>query len=124
MDLFADFTFEAAHRLPHVAPDHKCARLHGHSFKIELTIEGPVDPQTGWFIDYGALDALWARCPGMRDRVMTEQGEIREHVNVFVGNENVRYSGDLNTPLHDSAEITILPAISGGGRYRSGRSWR
>ena len=52
MDLFADFTFEAAHRLPNVAPDHKCARLHGHSFRVRVTVTGPVDPVLGWVIDF------------------------------------------------------------------------
>lgn len=57
--LIKEYRFEAAHRLPRVPEGHKCARLHGHSFKIELAIAGPVDPDTGWFIDYGELDALW-----------------------------------------------------------------
>jgi molybdopterin converting factor small subunit len=61
-----------------------------------------------------ALAALWAQYPGIRDRVVDEQGQIREHVNVFVGNENVRYTGVLQTRLPNDAEITILPAISGG----------
>jgi molybdopterin synthase sulfur carrier subunit len=61
-----------------------------------------------------ALEALWVRCPGMRDRVVTEQAQIREHINVFVGNEDVRHTGGLQTPIVDGAEITILPAISGG----------
>jgi len=50
--LIREFTFEAAHRLPHVPEGHKCARLHGHSFRIELICEGPIDPQTGWLIDF------------------------------------------------------------------------
>jgi 6-pyruvoyltetrahydropterin/6-carboxytetrahydropterin synthase len=57
--LIREQRFEAAHRLPKVPAGHKCARLHGHSFKIELVVAGPVDPETGWFIDYGELDALW-----------------------------------------------------------------
>ena len=61
-----------------------------------------------------ALDALFARHPGLRDRVLTDQGEIREHVNLFVGNENSRYTGGLATTLGHASEITIVPAISGG----------
>jgi sulfur-carrier protein len=61
-----------------------------------------------------ALEALWKRYPGIRDRVVTEQAQIREHINVFVGNEDVRYTGGLQTPLADGAEISIVPAISGG----------
>lgn len=61
-----------------------------------------------------ALEALWALHPGMRDRVMTEQGEVRPHVNVFVGTESSRWSGGLATPVPDGAEVSILPAVSGG----------
>lgn len=61
-----------------------------------------------------ALEALWKRCPGIRDRVVTEQAQIREHINVFVGNEDVRYTGGLQTPIPEGAEIAIIPAISGG----------
>src|SRR4051812_17090874 len=57
--LVHEFKFEAAHRLPKVPAGHKCFRLHGHSFKVELTIAGPVNPETGWFIDFGDLYALW-----------------------------------------------------------------
>jgi 6-pyruvoyltetrahydropterin/6-carboxytetrahydropterin synthase len=61
MDLFADFTFEAAHKLPNVPPEHKCARLHGHSFRVRVTVTGPVDPKLGWVKQaftplYSALD--------------------------------------------------------------------
>ena len=58
VELVKEFRFEAAHRLPHVPPGHRCARLHGHSFRLELSIVGPVDPHTGWFIDFGVLDEL------------------------------------------------------------------
>ena len=61
-----------------------------------------------------ALEALWKRCPGIRDRLVTEQGQIREHINVFIGTENVRYTGGLQTPIPAGAEISIIPAISGG----------
>jgi 6-pyruvoyltetrahydropterin/6-carboxytetrahydropterin synthase len=59
VELIKEYRFEAAHRLPNVPPGHKCARLHGHSFKVELGIKGPVDEHTGWFIDFGRLDDLW-----------------------------------------------------------------
>ncbi len=56
--LIKEYRFEAAHRLPHVPTGHKCARLHGHSFKVEIEVYGPVDAHTGWFIDYGVLDEV------------------------------------------------------------------
>src|SRR2546428_93828 len=54
-----EFRFEAAHKLPHVPPGHKCARLHGHSFKVDLVVEGPVDPATGWMLDFGEIERAW-----------------------------------------------------------------
>jgi 6-pyruvoyltetrahydropterin/6-carboxytetrahydropterin synthase len=57
--LVHEFRFEAAHMLPRVPDGHKCRRLHGHSFKVELSLEGPVDPQTGWFIDFDDIHAAW-----------------------------------------------------------------
>ena len=55
MELFAEFRFEAAHRLPFVAPDHMCARLHGHSYQVRLTVSGPVDSRLGWVADFAEM---------------------------------------------------------------------
>ena len=60
MDIFKEFIFEAAHRLPNVPPGHKCARLHGHSFRVELHVRGPVDRELGWVQDFGDLKAAFA----------------------------------------------------------------
>ena len=65
-----------------------------------------------------ALDQLWSKYPGLRDRVLTERGQIRMHVNIFLGNENVRRKDSLATSISDGDEITILPSVSGGnGSY-------
>jgi len=69
-----------------------------------------------------ALSVLWMLCPGMRDRVVTEQGQVRPHINIFVGDENVRYSGGLATPLHAESVISIVPAVSGGASLMAERS--
>jgi sulfur-carrier protein len=61
-----------------------------------------------------ALALLWREYPGFRDRVVTELGEVRQHVNIFVDGENIRYLGGFDTPVRDGAEIVILPALSGG----------
>ncbi len=55
-----EFTFEAAHRLPHVPAGHKCARLHGHSFRVEVVLRGPVDDTLGWIVDFAAIKDAWA----------------------------------------------------------------
>lgn len=59
MDIFRIFTIEAAHRLPHVPADHKCARLHGHSFRIELHLSGEVNAHTGWIMDFAELKTIF-----------------------------------------------------------------
>jgi len=61
------------------------------------------------------LDALKRACPGVVDRVVDERGRVRRHVNLFVGNEDVRVLGGLEAPVPAGAEVTILPAVSGGG---------
>ncbi len=55
MEIFKEFSFEAAHRLPNVPPGHKCARLHGHTFYVRVHVQGEVDPNTGWVMDFGEI---------------------------------------------------------------------
>jgi 6-pyruvoyltetrahydropterin/6-carboxytetrahydropterin synthase len=52
MIVFREFGFEAAHRLPSVPPEHKCARLHGHSFRVEVHVRGQVGAESGWVMDF------------------------------------------------------------------------
>jgi 6-pyruvoyltetrahydropterin/6-carboxytetrahydropterin synthase len=54
-EIFKEFTFEAAHRLPCVPEGHKCGRLHGHSFRVALHVAGPVEPESGWLMDFAEL---------------------------------------------------------------------
>ncbi|MCG3151947.1 MAG: 6-carboxy-5,6,7,8-tetrahydropterin synthase [bacterium] len=58
--LVKTFTFEAAHRLPYLPSDHKCYRLHGHSFRAEVAVTGELDPALGWVIDYADIKAACA----------------------------------------------------------------
>lgn len=61
-----------------------------------------------------ALALLWRECPAFRDRIINELGDLRPHLNIFVDGESIRFSGGFSTPVHDGAEIVILPALSGG----------
>ena len=60
VELVKEYRFEAAHSLPRVPEGHKCRRVHGHSYKVELAVTGPVDEKTGWLIDFGVIDDAWA----------------------------------------------------------------
>lgn len=55
-----EFSFESAHRLPHVPAGHKCARVHGHSFRCEVVVQGEVDPHFGWVMDFAELETAFA----------------------------------------------------------------
>ncbi len=59
MDIYKDFNFEAAHRLPNVPPGHKCARLHGHSFQVRITVSGDAPEPSGWVMDFADLKAAF-----------------------------------------------------------------
>ena len=59
MDIFKSFTLEAAHRLPNVPAGHKCARVHGLSFRVELHVSGDVGADTGWVMDFGDIKAAF-----------------------------------------------------------------
>jgi 6-pyruvoyltetrahydropterin/6-carboxytetrahydropterin synthase len=60
MEIYKEFHFEAAHRLPRVPHGHKCARLHGHSFQVRIRLEGDVGADTGWVMDFAELKTHFA----------------------------------------------------------------
>lgn len=66
MEIFYEFKFEAAHRLPNVPTDHKCSRLHGHSYQVQVHVSGPIGEQSGWVIDFGNIKGA---CKPVIDRL-------------------------------------------------------
>nr|WP_197040237.1 6-carboxytetrahydropterin synthase QueD [Mycobacterium sp. URHB0044] len=66
MEIFYEFKFEAAHRLPNVPEDHKCSRLHGHSYQVQVHVKGPIGEQSGWVIDFGNIKGA---CKPVIDRL-------------------------------------------------------
>ena len=59
MDIFNIFHLEASRRLPRLPAEHPCSRLHGHSFRIEVHVAGPLDPDLGWVLDFADVQAAW-----------------------------------------------------------------
>jgi 6-pyruvoyltetrahydropterin/6-carboxytetrahydropterin synthase len=59
MELRKTFQFEAAHLLPHLPKSHKCRRLHGHSFKVEIAVTGECDKKLGWVMDYADISTVF-----------------------------------------------------------------
>lgn len=83
------FTFEAAHFLPHVPDTHRCRRMHGHSYKVELTLEGPVDPHTGFVADFFDIEAVFAPLLARLDHYCLNEVEglenpTAEHIAVWI----------------------------------------
>jgi 6-pyruvoyltetrahydropterin/6-carboxytetrahydropterin synthase len=60
MEIYKEFTFEAAHQLPNAPPGHKCRRLHGHSFRAEIRVRGPVAEPAGWVLDFADIKTAFA----------------------------------------------------------------
>lgn len=74
MELRKEFTFAAAHSLPNVPEDHKCRRLHGHTYRVVVVLDGPVDPEMGWVVDFGVVADVWrALCePWLDHRLLND----------------------------------------------------
>ena len=72
MEIYRQFQIEAAHRLPNVPADHKCARLHGHSFRIAVHVTGDVDPDAGWVQDFADIRAAFEQMGGFPDLPLME----------------------------------------------------
>ena len=90
---------------------------------LTIHISGHLKPYTGGKVEFhltgdhrtvrDALDALWRQHAALRDRVLNEQGEIRQHVNIFAGDRDVKRLKGLATPL-SSGDLHIFNAVSGG----------
>jgi molybdopterin synthase sulfur carrier subunit len=62
------------------------------------------------------IDDLDARHPGLKGRLITDEGALHRFVNIYVNDEDVRFTGSLETPLKDGDSVTVLPAVAGGSR--------
>jgi 6-pyruvoyltetrahydropterin/6-carboxytetrahydropterin synthase len=116
MELFKVFQIEAAHRLPHVPVGHKCARIHGHSFRIEIHVEGPVDPQLGWVMDYAEIKSAFAPLFDALDH---------RYLNEIAGLENPTSERlaqwiwqQLKPNLPALSEVVVHETCTSGCRYR------
>ncbi|MGZ8377416.1 MAG: 6-carboxytetrahydropterin synthase QueD [Gemmatirosa sp.] len=116
MEIWREFTFEAAHRLPNVPEGHKCARLHGHSFRVEVHVRGPLDPTLGWVMDFAELKAAWRPLHETLDH---------HYLNDVAGLENPTSEvlarwiwGRLASSVPGLSEIVVRETCTSGCRYR------
>ena len=116
MEIFKEFSFEAAHRLPNVPEDHKCARLHGYSFQIRLSVSGPVGEVSGWVMDFGDIKQAFKPILNQLDHYYLNDIEGLENPT----SENIaRWIWDkLKPTLPELSEIQIRETCTSGCVYR------
>lgn len=116
MHIFKVFTIEAAHRLPNVAVGHKCARLHGHSFRIEVHVAGEPGAESGWVMDFADIKAAFAPLYDQLDH---------HYLNDIPGLENptserlaIWIWQHLKPTLPALDEVVVHETCTSGSRYR------
>lgn len=116
MRLFKEFSFEAAHRLPNVPDGHKCARLHGHSFQVRVTVDGPVGERTGWVMDFADLKAAFGPVYERLDhRYLNEIDGLENPTSEVLSRWIWR---ELRTSVPGLVEIEVRETCTAGCIYR------
>lgn len=118
MEIYKEFTIEAAHRLPLVPSDHKCARLHGHSFRIRIHVEGAIDSERGWVMDFADIKEAFAPIDQLLDHHYLNDVEGLENPT----SENLaRWIWERLTPaLPGLAIVSVSETCTSGCVYRGG----
>ncbi|MCZ7630716.1 MAG: 6-carboxytetrahydropterin synthase QueD [Microthrixaceae bacterium] len=116
MEVYKEFGFESAHRLPNVPEGHKCARLHGHSFRVSVHVEGPVGEASGWVVDFADISAT---CAPVREEL------DHRYLNEIAGLENptsevlAMWIWDrLASRLPGLSMVEVSETCTSGCRYR------
>ncbi|OAI41771.1 6-pyruvoyl tetrahydropterin synthase [Verrucomicrobia bacterium SCGC AG-212-E04] len=119
--LTKDFRFESAQTLPSAPAGHKCAKMHGHSFKVEISVEGEIDPATGWVYDHAKISAAM--------RPLVDQLD-HAYLNDIPGLENptielmaIWFWQKLSPQLPGLAEIVIHETPKARCSYRGPGKW-
>jgi 6-pyruvoyltetrahydropterin/6-carboxytetrahydropterin synthase len=118
ISVFKEFTFEAAHRLPNVPADHKCARLHGHSFQVTVHVEGEPDPESGWVIDFADIERAFAPLHAQLDHQYLNElpgldNPTSERVAVWVWER-------LTATLAGLSKVVVRETCTAGVEYSGG----
>lgn len=116
MEIYKEFTFEAAHRLPNVRPGHKCGRLHGHSFRVQVHVHGEVDPHLGWIIDFADIkDAFKPLYEQLDHNFLNEieglSNPTSENIAVWIWNR-------LHSQLPSLSKVVVSETCTTGCVYR------
>jgi 6-pyruvoyltetrahydropterin/6-carboxytetrahydropterin synthase len=116
MQVWKRFGFEAAHRLPNVAPEHKCARLHGHSYHVAVRVEGPVGDESGWVRDFADLADAWVPLHDALDHRYLNEIDGLENPTAEVLAQWIWQR--LAPALPDLVEVEVAETCTAGCTYR------
>jgi 6-pyruvoyltetrahydropterin/6-carboxytetrahydropterin synthase len=116
MDIFKVFTLEAAHRLPNVPDGHKCARLHGHSFRVEVHLHGTPGADSGWVMDFSDVKAAFQPLHDQLDHRYLNDVEglhnpTSERLSIWIWER-------LKPVLPLLSEVVVHETCTSGCRYR------
>jgi 6-pyruvoyltetrahydropterin/6-carboxytetrahydropterin synthase len=116
MEVFREFTFQAAHSLPGAPEDHKCRRLHGHSYRVSVHVRGPVDPRVGWVTDFAEIKRAVQPLVDRLDHRLLNEVEGLGHPT----SENVArwFWSRLRPALPGLCQVTVRETDTSGCTYR------
>ncbi len=120
MQIFKKFRFEAAHFLPHLPEDHKCRRMHGHSFEAEIYVGGPMDERLGWVIDFADVAQAFKPLEEKLDHRLLNEVEGLENPT----SENLArwFWEHLETPLPGLCRVVVRETCNAGCIYDGPRT--
>ena len=116
MKIYKEFRIEAAHRLPNLPAEHKCSRLHGHSFRIVVTVEGPLQQPQGWVRDFAEITEAFQPLYEQLDHHYLNEIEGLE--NPTSENLAIWVWERLKPALPDLVEVEVRETCTSGCRYR------
>ena len=118
-EVFKEFVFEAAHRLPHVPEGHKCGRLHGHSFRAQVFVKGEIGTKTGWVLDFADIKRAFGPLYDQLDHVFLNDIEGLENPTSEV---LARWIYDrLRPSLPGLSKVVLHETCTAGAVYEGGR---
>jgi len=109
MEIFKEFTFDSAHYLPHVPDDHKCKRMHGHTYRVRIWVKGALDSRLGWVMDFGDIKSAWKPLEKRLDHYILNdipglENPTAEHIAMYIWDQL-----KPQLPLLDRIELFETP---------------
>jgi 6-pyruvoyltetrahydropterin/6-carboxytetrahydropterin synthase len=118
MLIYKEFSFEAAHYLPNVPEGHKCGRLHGHSFRVTVFVDGPIQQPTGWVMDFADIKMTFKPILDRLDHYYLNEipgleNPTSEQLAIWIWNE-------LKPKLPELVRIRVCETCTSGCEYTGG----